>query len=118
MPGAVAVSENVFAVYDLFPVTEGHLLIIPLRHTPDFFSMTEEERKCAFDLIDHLRLRIQSADPEVAGFNVGMNCGEVAGQTVMHAHIHLIPRRHGDTPDPCGGVRGVIPGKMKYLSDE
>lgn len=116
--GATAVREKVFAVDDLFPVTKGHLLIIPRRHTPDFFSMTNEEKECAFDLIDDLRLRIQSADPEVAGFNVGMNCGEAAGQTVMHAHIHLIPRRRGDTPNPSGGVRGVIPGKRKYLSDD
>lgn len=114
--GAAAVRENVFAVDDLFPVTKGHLLIIPRRHTPDFFSMTKEEKECAFDLIDDLRLRIQSADPEVAGFNIGMNCGEVSGQTVMHAHIHLIPRRHGDTLDPRGGVRGVIPEKRNYLA--
>lgn len=114
--GATAVRENVFAVTDLFPVTKGHLLIIPRRHTPDFFTMTKEEKECAFDLIDDLRLRIQSADPEVVGFNVGMNCGEVAGQTVMHAHIHLIPRRHGDTQDPRGGVRGVIPEKRNYLA--
>jgi diadenosine tetraphosphate (Ap4A) HIT family hydrolase len=113
----VAANQSAFAVKDLFPVTEWHLLIIPRRHTPDFFSMTEEEKESAFDLIDHLRLRIQSMDPKVRGFNIGMNCGEVAGQTVMHAHIHLIPRRHGDTPDPRGGVRGVIPGKRKYLSD-
>lgn len=114
--GAVAVRDNVFAVDDLFPVTKGHLLIIPRRHTPDFFSMTEEERGGAFGLIDHLRLRIQSEDHEVAGFNIGMNCGEAAGQTVMHAHIHLIPRRHGDTQDPRGGVRGVISGKRSYLA--
>jgi diadenosine tetraphosphate (Ap4A) HIT family hydrolase len=112
---APAVREKVFAVDDLFPVTKGHLLIIPRRHTPDFFSMTEEEKAGAFDLIDDLRLRIQSADPEVTGFNVGANCGEAAGQTVMHAHIHLIPRRHGDTQDPRGGVRGVIPEKRNYL---
>jgi diadenosine tetraphosphate (Ap4A) HIT family hydrolase len=114
--GAIAVRENVFALEDLFPVTKGHLLIIPRRHTPDFFSMTNEEKECAFDLIDDLRLRIQSADSEVGGFNVGMNCGEAAGQTVMHAHIHLIPRRHGDTQDPRGGVRGVIPEKRNYLA--
>lgn len=113
--GAIAMREKVFAVDDLFPVTKGHLLIIPRRHTPDFFSMTEEERDDAFGLIADLRLAIQSADPEVAGFNVGMNCGEAAGQTVMHAHIHLIPRRHGDTQDPRGGVRGVIPEKRNYL---
>ena len=57
---------------------------------------------------------MRASDPTVLGFNIGMNCGEVAGQTVMHAHVHLIPRRRGDTPDPRGGVRGVIPGKMSY----
>ena len=118
LAAAVAARENVFAVNDLFPVTKGHLLIIPRRHTPVFFTMTEEERGSAFDLIDHLRSHIQTTDPDVRGFNVGMNCGEVAGQTVMHAHIHLIPRRHGDTADPSGGVRGVIPGRRKYLSDD
>lgn len=94
------------------------MLVIPRRHTPDFFTMTREEKESAFDLIDHLRSQIQTTDPDVRGFNVGMNCGEVAGQTVMHAHIHLIPRRRGDTPDPSGGVRGVIPGRRKYLSDD
>lgn len=111
---AVAAAGTVFAVYDLYPVTEGHLLVIPRRHTPDFFSMTGEERSDALSLIDLLADRARASDPSVAGFNVGMNCGRAAGQTVMHAHVHLIPRRAGDTPAPRGGVRGVIPGRMAY----
>jgi ATP adenylyltransferase len=111
---AVAVRGGVYAIRDLYPVTEGHLLMIPRRHTTDFFSMTVGEREDAFALIDDLVRRVKEEDPAVTGFNIGMNCGESAGQTVMHAHIHLIPRRRGDTPNPRGGVRGVIPMKMTY----
>ena len=87
---------------------------IPFRHTEDFFSMTSRERGDADDLLRILRNRIMSMDSTVTGFNVGVNCGESAGQTIPHAHIHLIPRREGDTPSPRGGVRGVIPDKMSY----
>lgn len=111
---AVAVRGSVFAIEDLYPVTKGHLLIIPHRHTPDFFSMTEAEKVDALSLLDELSRRVRVSDPNIAGFNIGMNCGEAAGQTIMHAHVHLIPRRRGDTPNPRGGVRGVIPGKMAY----
>jgi|SRR3712207_8356366 len=111
---AVAAGGSAFAVEDLYPVTEGHMLVIPLRHTPDFFSMTEEERTDALSLIDELVRRLRTLDATVTGFNIGMNCGESAGQTIMHAHVHVIPRRQGDTPDPRGGVRGVIPDKMSY----
>jgi ATP adenylyltransferase len=76
--------------------------------------MTEKERRDADALILILKSRIMAADPAVRGFNIGVNCGECAGQTVFHAHIHLIPRREGDTPAPRGGVRGVIPDKMDY----
>lgn len=109
---AVAALGKVFAIEDLYPVTAGHLLIIPRCHTPDFFSMTEAERLTAFQLIDQLKKHIEASDSSVLGFNIGINCGEVAGQTIKHAHIHLIPRRREDTLDPRGGVRGVIPGKM------
>ena len=110
----VAEQGTVFAVHDRFPVTEGHLLILPFRHTPDWFSLTEEERRDADALIFFLRDKIRGEDPTVTGFNIGMNCGASAGQTIFHAHIHLIPRRDGDTDDPRGGVRGVIPHKRKY----
>ena len=102
------------AVADVNPVTKGHILIIPVRHTPDFFSMTAEEKEDAIKLIDVLCDKIRKSDPSVTGFNIGTNCGVSAGQTIMHAHIHLIPRRDGDTPRPRGGVRGVIPDKMSY----
>jgi ATP adenylyltransferase len=109
----VAELDSVWAVRDRHPVSEGHHLILPKRHAPDWFSMTEKERRDAEALLLILKSRI-SADRTVTGFNIGMNCGESAGQTVFHAHIHLIPRRDGDTPHPRGGVRGVIPGKMSY----
>ena len=97
-----------------FPVTQGHLLVLPRRHTTDMFSMVERERIDANNLLRILRCRIQRDDPTVTGFNIGTNCGEAAGQSVMHAHIHLIPRRRGDVAEPRGGVRGVIPGRMAY----
>jgi ATP adenylyltransferase len=105
---------TVFAVPDRFPVTEGHLLILPQRHTPDWFSLTARERSDAEALILFLREKLQSEDPTITGFNIGINCGASAGQTIFHAHIHLIPRRDGDTDDPRGGVRGVIPERQKF----
>jgi diadenosine tetraphosphate (Ap4A) HIT family hydrolase len=106
--------ESAVAIEDRHPVTPGHLLVLPCRHTPDLLGMVERERIDADNLLRILRTRIQRNDPTVTGFNVGMNCGEDAGQTVMHAHIHLIPRRRGDTARPRGGVRGVIPDRMGY----
>ena len=110
----IASNGTVFAIEDKYPVTPGHLLIIPYRHTADYFSLTEQERKHAEQLLLTLQNRIREDDDAVTGFNVGVNCGESAGQTVMHAHIHLIPRRDGDLENPQGGVRGVIPEKMSY----
>ncbi len=104
----------VATVRDGFPVTDGHLLIIPLRHTPDWFSMTDEELADARDLIRRLAEKIKKEDPRVTGLNIGANAGHSAGQTVFHAHIHLIPRRDGDCDNPRGGVRGVIDGKRSY----
>jgi len=112
--GLVVERGTVFAVEDRYPVSPGHTLVIPRRHTPDYFAMTAEERRDAEELLLLLRERLLAADQTIEGFNVGMNCGEAAGQTVPHAHIHLIPRRRGDTPQPRGGVRGVIPAKMSY----
>jgi ATP adenylyltransferase len=106
--------NSVIVLKDKYPVSEGHVLIIPLRHTPEYFTMTQIERNQADEAIRFMKNRIQSEDKSVFGFNIGMNCGLSAGQTIMHAHIHLIPRREGDTPNPRGGVRGVIPGKMNY----
>lgn len=77
--------------------------------------MTAFERRDAEVLLFRIRRRLLEKDPGIVGFNVGLNCGEVAGQTIMHAHIHLIPRREGDDPEPVGGIRGVIPDKKKYF---
>jgi diadenosine tetraphosphate (Ap4A) HIT family hydrolase len=107
-------NHYVFAILDAFPVSEGHTLIIPRRHIPDYFEMTEEEQKGANELLRIRRDQLLESDPSIKGFNVGVNCGKEAGQTIFHAHIHLIPRRSGDTPSPKGGVRGVIPDKMSY----
>jgi diadenosine tetraphosphate (Ap4A) HIT family hydrolase len=105
---------SVAAIADGYPVTEGHLLIVPKRHIEDYLQMSQRERDDADDLIRLLADAIRQRDPKVTGFNIGANCGESAGQTIFHAHIHLIPRRDGDTPVPKGGVRGVIPGKRSY----
>lgn len=105
---------TVFAIKDKFPVTEEHTLIIPKRHTPDYFSLTNLERQHSDELLRYLKSKIAAADNAVVGFNVGMNCGDIAGQTVMHAHIHLIPRRKGDVENPRGGVRHIFPGKGYY----
>jgi diadenosine tetraphosphate (Ap4A) HIT family hydrolase len=102
------------AIRDKYPVSPYHTLVIPRRHAPDLFSMTPEEWKDSQALLLSLREEILGKDPSVTGFNMGVNCGNSAGQTIMHAHFHLIPRRKGDTPNPRGGVRGAIPEKMGY----
>lgn len=109
--------NSVVSITDGFPVTEGHLLVIPIRHVEDYFSMNASEKKDADAIITRLKDRITEKDPSVTGFNIGTNIGESAGQTIFHAHLHLIPRRDGDTPNPRGGVRGVIPGKMSYYNE-
>ena len=86
---------TVFAVEDIYPVTRGHLLIVPYRHTLDYFTMTDEERHDAQQLLIALKEQITRYDSTVQGFNIGINCGVVAGQSILHAHIHLIPRREG-----------------------
>jgi diadenosine tetraphosphate (Ap4A) HIT family hydrolase len=110
----VAEHGSVFAVCDLYPVTDGHLLILPKRHVSDWFSLTDEERRDAEKLMFRLREKFLAEDPTITGFNIGVNCGASAGQTIFHVHMHLIPRRDGDVDDPRGGVRGVIPHKQKY----
>ena len=116
MEGLTVIAENktVYAIMDSSPVSQNHMLIIPKRHCLDYFEMTRQERCDAHELIETLKDRILENDPAVKGFNIGVNCGETAGQTVFHTHIHLIPRRKNDTPNPRGGVRGVIPYKMNY----
>ena len=106
-------NELAYAIYDKYPVGKGHMLFIPKRHVKNFFDITKEEREAIFELIDEgKKLLDEKYSPD--SYNVGINCGEHAGQTIMHVHVHLIPRYIGDMKDPTGGVRGVIPEKMKY----
>ena len=114
----VAEYNTVWAFEDRYPVSAGHMLIVPKRHIPDWFSMSGEELRDSDTLILILRKRLTAADATISGFNIGTNCGRPAGQTIFHAHIHLIPRRVGDTPNPTGGVRGVIPDRMCYGPEE
>ena len=116
MPSERVIAENelAYAILDAFPVTEGHTLIIPKRHVSDFFSLYQPERNAMQRLLEEQRQNILNADSTVTGFNIGNNVGEDAGQTVMHCHTHLIPRRRGDVEEPRGGVRGVIAEKQKY----
>jgi diadenosine tetraphosphate (Ap4A) HIT family hydrolase len=109
----VLTSGLCFARWDKYPVTEGHLLIIPNRHITDYFSVTAEEKTALWAMVDDgKKLLDERFKPD--GYNVGINVGADAGQTIMHCHIHLIPRRAGDTMNPRGGVRGVIPGRADY----
>lgn len=103
-----------FAIRDLYPVTRGHTLIVPRRLVATWFEATREERLAIVDLIDVVKAQLD-AEFHPDGYNVGFNAGEAAGQTVMHLHVHVIPRYRGDMPDPRGGVRHVIPDKGNYL---
>ena len=103
------------AIRDKYPVTDWHVLVVPKRHTADYFDLGTAESRACQRLITEARSLVCKTDPSVAGFNVGINSGQVAGQTVMHCHVHLIPRRTGDHPNPRGGVRAVIPSKGDYI---
>ena len=107
-------NAKAYAVYDGFPVTDGHMLIIPKRHTPRLFDLTPFELFACYALLKKAKVYLEIADKRIKGFNVGVNVGEAAGQTVHHCHIHLIPRRIGDVENPRGGVRHVISGKGYY----
>ena len=110
------ITENTlaYAIKDGFPVTEGHALIIPKRHTFDYFGLKQAELNAINSLILEQKALMDKADKTIEGYNIGMNCGEVAGQSVWHCHVHLIPRRKSDVEKPKGGVRHVIPNKGNY----
>jgi len=110
----IAENELAFAIHDSFPVTPLHALILPRRHAPTYFDLDDRERRAIDVLLDQVREQVLRADQAVEGFNIGINCGQTAGQTIMHCHVHLIPRRRGDVEQPRGGVRAVIPGKQTY----
>ena len=110
------VGENslAFSIRDGFPVTDGHTLIIPRRHTAEYFDFVPAEVSAVNLLLKDQRKKLLESDSTIEGFNIGMNCGAVAGQTVFHCHVHLIPRRKGDVKNPRGGVRHVIADKGTY----
>jgi ATP adenylyltransferase len=110
----VGENELCYAIRDAFPVSLMHTLVIPKRHTADYFDLYQPELNAIQSMLRAQRELILAADPAVTGFNVGINAGAEAGQTIFHVHVHLIPRRKGDVADPRGGVRGVIPDKQKY----
>ena len=107
-------NDFAYASYDSYPVSDHHCLIIPKRHIKDYFDMTNDELIACNDLIQIVKNEILSKDTNVKGFNIGTNAGKIAGQSIMHCHIHLIPRREGDVDNPQGGVRSVIPNKQHY----
>ena len=107
-------NDLAYASYDSYPVSVHHCLIIPKRHIKDYFDMTNGELIACNDLIQIVKKEILSKDVNVKGFNIGTNAGKIAGQSIMHCHIHLIPRREGDVDNPQGGVRSVIPNKQHY----
>lgn len=100
-------------IADGFPVSAGHTLVIPHRHTSSFFELGTQEREGLLSLLDRAKARLDiNVHPD--GYNIGINDGAAAGQTVPHLHIHLIPRYHGDQKDPRGGVRWIFPNKADY----
>ena len=107
-------NDLAYASFDSYPVSDHHCLIIPKRHIKDYFDMTNDELIACNDLIQIVKKEILSKDVNVKGFNIGTNAGKIAGQSIMHCHIHLIPRREGDVENPQGGVRSVIPNKQHY----
>ncbi|MFZ4859705.1 MAG: HIT family protein [Desulfuromonadaceae bacterium] len=112
----LASNTSALAIMDGFPISSGHALIIPKLHIASIFETTGEEREALFDLLEHVKTELQKKyNPD--GFNIGINDGIAAGQTVMHLHIHLIPRHSGDQTDPRGGVRWIFPDKAAYWNN-
>ena len=107
-------NELAVVIKDNYPVTKHHCLIIPKRHCSDYFDLYQPEINAISQLINEMKIELQKKDKTIKGFNIGNNSGEVSGQTIFHCHIHLIPRRKGDTENPRGGVRGVIKDKQGY----
>ena len=107
-------NQLAYSSIDSYPVTEFHSLIVPKRHVETYFDLTEEEILECNELILKTKEKILKQDSSVKGFNIGTNAGKSAGQSIVHCHIHLIPRREGDVENPQGGVRSVIPKKQHY----
>lgn len=118
-PATKVLAENASAValLDSFPISPGHALVVPRQHVACFFDLSEEEQLAVWSLVAEVRADLQKRH-QPDGFNIGLNDGTAAGQTVLHAHIHIVPRYTGDVADPRGGVRWVIPAKADYWSKD
>ena len=114
----LARNDLAVAFLDGFPLSPGHCLILPRRHEPDFLALEADEQAAMWALVGRVRQLIEAAGPVPDGYNIGINVGAAAGQTVAHAHLHVIPRHRGDVPDPRGGVRCVMPDKARYWEGE
>ena len=111
----ISSTKHFFIIRDTaYPVTKHHTLIITNRHVDDYFDLNKEEINDLDEILKNQKRELKQLDKEISAFNIGVNIGRDAGQSIMHCHIHLIPRRKGDVEDPRGGVRGVIPKKQKY----
>ena len=109
----IARNEHAYMIYDRYPAARGHLLLVTSRHVGSFFETTTDERQALLRLLDDAKVLLDNAfSPH--GFNIGINVGGAAGQTILHVHVHVIPRYRADVPNPRGGVRAVIPGKQNY----
>tara|TARA_B100001093_G_scaffold444563_1_gene447666 strand:+ start:413 stop:811 length:399 start_codon:yes stop_codon:yes gene_type:complete len=113
--GYVHKNDLAYASYDSYPVSKHHCLIIPKRHIKDYFDLSKNELVACDELIKIVKEEILVKDQTVKGFNLGTNIGKVSGQSILHCHFHLIPRREGDVENPQGGVRSVIPNKQHYM---
>ena len=107
-------NDLAYASYDSYPVSDYHCLIIPKRHIKNYFDLSKDELMACDKLIKTVKDEILAKDQSVKGFNLGTNIGKVSGQSILHCHFHLIPRREGDVENPQGGVRSVIPNKQHY----
>jgi diadenosine tetraphosphate (Ap4A) HIT family hydrolase len=113
----VCANDLCFAIFDSFPVSPGHVLVVTRRIVPTFFDCTDAEQQALIALVGGVKALLDDRlNPKPDGYNVGFNSGAAAGQTVPHVHVHVIPRYAGDMGDPAGGVRHVIPGKGNYLA--
>ena len=112
------INDLAYASYDTYPVSKHHCLIIPKRHIKDYFDLSKDELIACNELIKIVKDEILIKDQTVKGFNLGTNIGKVSGQSILHCHFHLIPRRKGDVENPQGGIRSVIPNKQHYKRDK
>ena len=108
-------NDLAYATFDSYPVSKFHVLIIPKRHIKSYFELSADEFVACNKIIILSKNKIENEDQTIKGFNLGTNCGKIAGQSINHCHIHLIPRRAGDVENPQGGVRGVIPLMQHYI---